>query len=142
MRGSPLLRALILFLALAAFAVPLWFLTRPAGPTNPLPTDATTAPVEPLEIQAAFLPGAPVEFEVRHLGRLVWRGAGAEQGASGPLALPFPEEGIELQVRVRWSSGVPNGAVRLQVLRRGAPALERVAWSGADGSIDAVLNFP
>lgn len=140
MRGSPLLRALLLFAALALFAVPLWRLTRP----EPAPT-AENAPdvvIDPLELQATFLPVPPVQFEVVHLGKTVWRIAGADQAASGPLRLPFPTEGIDLQVRARWAAGQADGAVRLRIVRAGAPPSEKVAWSRTDGSIDEVLTFP
>lgn len=98
-------------------------------------------PVDPVELQATFLPSPPLEFEVRYLGKLVWRSSGAEQAASGPLALPFPPEGIDLQIVGRWPAGQANGAVRLGLARSGAPTVERIAWSRPDGSLNEVLTF-
>ena len=140
MRGSPLLRALLLFAAIALFALPLWRLTHPEpvkGPTVP----EAAATVDPIELRATFLPSPPVEFEVRHLGRTVWRTSGAERAASGPLALPVPPEGVDFQVVARWPSGQANAALRLELVRNGAPPLERMAWSRPDGSLDEVLTF-
>lgn len=96
---------------------------------------------DPVELQATFLPSAPLEFEVRYLGKMVWRSSGAEQAASGPLALPFPPEGIDLQIVARWPAGQANGAVRLGLARAGTPTVERIAWSRTDGSLNEVLTF-
>ncbi|MBS0657305.1 MAG: hypothetical protein JSR82_03540 [Verrucomicrobia bacterium] len=142
MRGSPLLRALLLLLGLGLFALPLWRLTRPEVASKTTESPESAATVEPLELRATFLPGPPAEFEVRHLGKPVWKVSGAEQAASGPLRLPFPAEGIDLELIGRWPPGQANGAVRLGVVRAGAPVVERVAWTKPDGTLSEVLTFP
>lgn len=132
---------MLLVAVIGLFALPLWRLTHPAERT-PLPEGPTApAEVDPIELRATFLPGPPAEFEVRHLGKTVWKVAGADQASSGPLRLPFPPEGIDLEIVARWPMGQANGAVRLGVLRAGAPAVERVAWTKSDGTLSEILTF-
>lgn len=143
MRGSPLLRAVLTLLALLLMAWPVWRVTRASAPTAAPEPDATadTTPAK-VRLRLSFLPGPPLEWSVRHLGRVVWSGAsGGGEAESPELAIPIPEEGVDLQVTARWPAGTAIGAARLRLVRSNSPALERSAWTDERGALDAVLTF-
>ncbi len=125
--------------ALAFVALPLWRITH-AGPiASVAPADA--ANLISVTIRAEFLPGAPGEFEIQHLGKTVWRGGLVSDVTSPPIKLPFPAEGIDLRFRVRWRDPNPATAARLTLIRPEGAKIERSAWGGPDGQMDEVFTF-
>lgn len=136
MRGSPLIRAGLVMLALLALLLPLRSLTREraAEPPTPAP-DARAAQAVILSLTST---ARPTRFTVTHLGRPLWSGETTGTTLTTEVRLPFPPEGIDLGLTAQWAGGT-TGAVRLGVSPNGGDVLERTAWG--EGSIDDVLTF-
>lgn len=144
MRGSPLLRALLLLAALLTLSLPLRRMTQPETP-RVSPVEAETRPSEGadpterrLSASLSFTRGAE-RIELRHLGKVVWAKDRPGQRETLELNLPFPEEGIELGVTVKWP-GEELSALRLQLTTPDGTELDRSAWGTA--TMEAVLSFP
>jgi hypothetical protein len=142
--GSPLLRALLLFAALLALAVPLRQVTQPEGDGGPAPSAAP----DPAETANATLQKLPLvlsftrmadTIELQHLGKTVWSKDRPALREEVDLNLFFPKEGIELGVTVKWA-GQDLAALRLQLTAPDGTELDRSAW-GAE-TIETVLSFP
>lgn len=144
MTGSPLLRAVLLFAALLALAVPLRRVTQTEGDDGPAPVAAPER-AEPLETSPQKLPiilsftKMAEKIELRHLGKTVWSKERPGLREAVDLELPFPGEGIELGVTVKWPGG-DLAALRLQLTTPDGTELDRSAW-GAE-TLEAILSFP
>lgn len=144
MTGSPLLRAVLLFTALLALAFPLRRVTQTDGEGSPAPAVALQpaaqagATLQKLSLVLSFTKMAE-RVELRHLGKTVWSKESPGPREAVDLNLPFPAEGIELGVTVRWP-GEELSALRLQLTTPDGTELDRSAW-GAE-TMEAVLSFP
>ena len=143
MKGTPLLRALLLLAVLLLLAWPLSRVTAPAqaqGPfgTELLPVTPPTVTPEKLPLTLSFTRIAE-RIEIRHLGVLVWAKNRPGLRESPELGIPFPQEGIELVVIVHWQ-GTDLSALRLQLTTPDGTELERSAWGSE--TMEAVLSFP
>lgn len=144
MRGSPLQRALLLLVALLALCVPLKRITRTEAsggtpdPPADRPSETGDAPVQKLGLLLSFTKGAE-RVELRHLGQPVWSKDHPGLQETADFSLPFPKEGIELAVSVRWP-GEDLSAVRVRLTTPEGSELERSVWGGA--TVEAVLSFP
>ena len=144
MRGSPLFRALLMLVALVLVAWPVWRITH-AGTSQPVanPTTAVPGPTVPTKPQLSldFLPIAPVDFDVKYLGKSIWRGGGGITASSPPLDFAIPTEGVDLQLTAHWSGDLRNGAVRVRLSAPGGGPIERLAWTRDSAALDEVLTF-
>lgn len=143
MRGSPLMRALVLLCVLCALAWPLRVVTRQA-PEAASPAESSssaepsaTVPVK-LPLKLTFARAAQA-VEVRYSGKVVWRKDTPAATEALELELPFPKEGLELGVSVRWPEG-ETAALRLQMTVPDGGELERSVWGS--GTVEAVVPFP
>lgn len=145
MRGSPLFRALLTLAALVLAAWPVWEITHSRAKP---PAVATAAPmpgavnVARPQLALVFLPTSPVEFEVKYLGRSIWRGTGGGQASlSSPVDFTIPAEGVDLQITARWPADLKSGAVRARLTPPDGVAIERLAWTREGAMLDEVLTF-
>ncbi len=143
MRGSPLLRAVLTLAALLLMAWPVWQVTRAKAPVAaPAPPEAGETASAKVRLRLSFLPAPPLEWSVRHLGRVVWSGGpGAAEAESPELAIPLPEEGADLQLTARWPTGTASAVARLRLVRPDGAPLDRSAWADERGALDQVLTF-
>ena len=138
MKGSPLLRALLAFLAIAMAGVPLWRLTR-AG-------TATAAPPPAVERVAAQIPlrltfsTAPRSFVIFHLGAVLWSGGTDGTDATKIVALPFPKEGVDLLLKVAWPTDAGDAAARIRLTDPDGNEHDKTIWGR--GEIAEVVTFP
>jgi len=138
MRGSPILRAVLVFVALLGLAPLLWNLTRPG------PAEAAPRPQSP--VKRAMVEGrlnfstAATRVEIQHLGREVWSKSSPALAESFSRELPWPKEGIELHVLVTWPEGTRSAAMRLRLTAPDGTDYDRTVWG--DASADDVLSFP
>lgn len=139
MRGSPLFRALVAFLAILVLGYPLRRLTGESP--SPATPAATPAPVTKREVdlQVTFTT-APKSFSVRHLGKEIWAGAPGETTAEKKLTLSYPPEGIDLQFAADFPADAPLAAARLVLTDPDGDPHEKSVWG--TGSIDEVVAFP
>ena len=144
MKGSPFLRAVLLFTALLALSLPLKRVTQPetAGSSSPAETAHAAEPHpttdQKLPLALSFSRKAE-RIELRHLGKVVWVKDHPGLRETIELLLPFPQEGIEMGVAVQWS-GEELSALRLQLTTPDGTELDRTAWGSE--TIETVLSFP
>ena len=140
MKGSPLLRAFVAFLLIALAGLPLWKLTRSDA--------AAVAPVRAVAVAAKIglrltFSAVPESFAVSHLGKVVWAD-GAHPShttdVSRDFALPFPKEGVDLAVKVKWAADAGEAAVRLRLTDPDGNAHDKTVW-GRD-EMEEVVTFP
>ncbi len=126
MRGSPLVRALIVLAALLALAPVLWKMTK-------APDAAALAPgapaVETKRAQLTLTFSAPAKrAAILHLGREVWVKDSPETEEETELPLPWPDEGVDLIFNVEWPEGV-RGAMRVQLIAPSKMEYDQTVWS-------------
>ncbi len=138
MRGSPLLRALLAFLAILSLGWPLRKLTSAtdAPPAAPVP-----AGVEAQEIglRLAFTL-VPKSVKVLHLDTEVWSETAPGAEMEHRLKLAFPDEGIDLRFQIEWPDGAPLAAMRATLTDPAGDAHEKSIWGR--GRADEVVTFP
>ena len=140
MRGSPIVRLLILLIAMGLLLIPLWRLTgsrlRETEPSHAV-RDASTRESEVVSLEFTTA-GGPAYLEVTHLGDIVWQGK-VEKTKTCTLTIHFPREGIELGVLGEFDGGNHPGALRITVTPADGIPMEKTIWS--DGPIDEILVF-
>ena len=136
MLGSPLFRAVLAFVALAALGWPVWRLTH--GYASAPAAEVATA-VKTAHVTIAFtLP--PRGVKLRHLGREIWSEANPPGEVGHDLALPWPKEGVDLEFQIDWPADAPLAAARVRVTDPDGREHEKSIFS--KGPADAVLTFP
>ena len=104
MRGSPLVRALVVFALLLCLAPVLWLMTQEkARAVVDVPVPETVTVVEiPLEL--AFTT-TPKRVTILHLGKEVWTKENPQASEEVTLKLSWPKEGGELNFSIEWPEG-------------------------------------
>lgn len=140
MRGSPLVRALVVFAVLLAFAPALWRLTH-AGVEPKRVVPAAQAPQEQREIQIALAYTAqPSRVAIHHLGVEVWAKDAPDGDEEFSLKIPWPAEGGDLLFKVAWPDAAPLAALRVTLTDARDVEIERSLWGR--GVTEKVLRFP
>jgi len=136
MRGSPLFRAVIAFLAISLIGWPLWQLTHATGAAR---SEETGPLSQAIHLSLAFtLP--PRGVKVRHLGKEVWTEGSGSSEIEREFSLPWPKEGIELQFQIEWPADAPLAAARVRIIDPSGREYEKSIF--AQGPADEVLTFP
>jgi hypothetical protein len=137
MRGSPLLRVLLVAIALLAVLWPLRSLTihRSEAPSAAAPTANAPESNAYLVLTSTSF---PFTFEVLHLGKTIWKGEATESSVAKDLRMVFPSEGIDLLVNAKWQ-GDKQAAVRLDVTPDDGNTMTKTLWG--NGSVNGVLTF-
>jgi hypothetical protein len=136
MKGSPLLRALLVVIALLAVLWPLRSLTthhtkkRPAAPQ----TAATAQSNVRLVLTSTTFPFA---FEVSHLGKPIWKGEANESSVARDVRLIFPPEGIDLLIDAKWERQKQT-AVKVDLTPEGGDTITKTLWGTTQ--VNAVLT--
>ena len=138
MRGSPLLRALLAFLAILSLGYPLWRLTR-ADVAHAVEGTPVAPTAREIGLHLTFST-KPSKLRVLHLGKEIWSAAEPAAEVEKTLALAWPQEGIDLQFQVEFPAGSPLAAMRVQVTDPAGHEREKSLWG--TGTIDDVLTFP
>jgi len=138
-RGSPLLRALLAFLAILALGYPLRQVTRAEFQPAEAAAAAPAAAPKAVVLQVTFTT-SPASFTVKHLGREVWAETNGAASVERKLEIPYPAEGVELQFAAAFPEGAPLTAVRLVLTDPDGEAHEKSLWGS--GSLDEVVAFP
>jgi hypothetical protein len=139
MRGSPLVRGLVVFALLLCLAPVLWRMTQEnARAVVDAPVTAKVAATE-LPVELAFTM-APKRVAIGHLGKEVWTKENPEASEEITLTLPWPKEGGELSFTVEWPEGSPLSAMRVKLIDPERGEMERSLWGR--GAKTGVLGFP
>jgi hypothetical protein len=135
MRGSPILRAALVFIALLSLAPVLWRLTRAEARTVLQPEVQKRAKVE-----ARLTFSIPAKRAViQHLGKEVWSKATPSAEETFTCGIPWPKEGVELHVLVEWPEGTRTAAMRVRLTAPDGAEHDLTVWG--DASADDVLTF-
>ena len=137
MRGSPLLRVLLVVIALLVILWPLRSLTthRPESPSTSSP--AVAAPESNVHLVLTST-SFPFTFEVSHLGKTIWKGEAMESSVARDVKMAFPPEGIDLLVDAKWQ-GAQQTAVKLDVTPDSSDTITKTLWG--TGGVSGVLTF-
>ena len=137
MRGSPLLRVLLVVIALLAVLWPLRSLTTHRAETASTPPPTASTPESNVHLVLTST-SVPFTFEVSHLGKTVWKGEAMENTVTRDLKMAFPSEGIDLLVDAKWQ-GDKQTAVRLDVAADNGDTTTKTLWG--TGGVSGVLTF-
>ena len=136
MKGSPLLRALLAFVAIALTGVPLLKVTRAGSAVAaPVRAEAVVAQI-PLRLTFSI---APQSFSISHLGAVVWADGTHGTDVTKTLALAYPKEGVDLQVKVKWPADA-EAAVRMRLTDPDGNEHDKTVWGR--GEMEEVVTFP
>lgn len=138
MRGSPILRAVLVFLALLSLAPVLWRLTR-ADARAVQPAIQQPAKNGRTEVRLTFSTAAK-RVVIQHLGREVWSKASPTSEENFTCEIPWPKEGVELHVLVEWPEGTHAAAMRVRLTAPDGTEQDRSVWG--DANVDDVITFP
>ena len=138
MRGSPILRAVLVFLALLSLAPVLWRLTRAEARTVQQPATQRLAKNVKTEVRLTFSTPAK-RTVIQHLGREVWSKVSPASEESFTCEIPWPKEGVELHVLVEWPEGTRAAAMRVRLTAPDGTEHDRTVWG--DANADDVLTF-
>lgn len=140
MRGSPVLRALVVFLLLLSLAPALWQMTRAKEMPQPVPgSDAAPAREQALPVQLAFTL-APKRVAISHLGKEVWAKENPEAEEELELKVSWPAEGGELLFTIAWPEDASLAGVRVKLADPERGDIERSLFGR--GPKTGVLRFP
>ena len=137
MRGSPILRAVLVFVALLLLAPVLWRLTQ-ADARTVQPAVQQPAKNAKTEVRLTFSTPAR-RATIQHLGKDVWSKATPAEEEDFTCEIPWPKEGVELHVLVEWPEGTRAAAMRVRLTAPDGTEHDRSVWG--DGAADDVLVF-
>ena len=137
MRGSPILRAVLVFLALLSLAPVLWRLTRAdARAVQP----AAQQPAKNVRTEVRLTFSTPAKrAAIQHLGREVWSKESPASEENFTREIPWPKEGVELHVIVEWPEGTRAAAMRVRLTAPDGTEHDHSVWG--DANADDVLTF-
>lgn len=136
MKGSPLLRAVLVVIALLAALWPLRSLT--AHRAKEPPTSPQTPTTESSVHLVLTSTTVPFTFDVSHLGKTIWKGEAVESGVARDVQMIFPPEGIDLLLDAKWQ-GQKQTAVKIDLTPEGGDTITKTLW-GTTG-VNDVLTF-
>ena len=139
MRGSPILRALVAFIALLALAPLLWRITHPVACARTVQPPAKQHPENvKVKVRLTFST-PPMRVVFQHLGRDVWHHLMPAVQEDFTCEIPWPKEGVDLHVVVAWPEGTRSAAMRIRLTAPDGTEHDRTVWGDADA--DEVLTF-
>lgn len=142
MKGSPLLRAAVTLCVLLALSWPLKVITRPAEDVAPPVQEAPPALVpsagSQLPLKITFSRPAK-NAELLYSGKRIWFAERPPVSVSVTLDIPFPQEGMELEVRAQWEDE-EQSALRLQLTTPQGDEIDRSVW--ARQTLQVIVPFP
>jgi hypothetical protein len=138
MRGSPLLRALLAFLAILALGWPLRELTSASDAPREQPK-AVVVEAKEVGLKLAFTL-VPKSVKVLHLGKELWSETAPTAELEHTLQLAYPDAGIDLQFQIEWPADAPLAAMRAVLTDPAGETHERSVWG--QGSTEEVVTFP
>ena len=142
MRGSPIFRTCVVLALLLLAALPLRHLTRARSSDTPaVASAAVESPTSKTVLVHLKFAHAPRSVQLLHLGKPVWNSP-ANGGVlfNTELAIPFPREGVDLELVVQWPEGTPETAVQFNLETPDGSSMGKTIWGR--GRLDEVITFP
>jgi hypothetical protein len=136
MRGSPLLRAFLVLLALLALILPLRRLTsRQTAPAIAV----SSPPPDVASMQLVLIStSTPFHFQISHLGQVIWQGDSTQPRLEKTLRFSFPPEGVDLVFKASWPE-TKESALRVELTPADQPPIVRTLWGMHE--VDEVATF-
>jgi hypothetical protein len=139
MRGSPLVRAVLVVIALLVLVLPLRTLTSRRSEKPTLLPRAVQGATEKKKFRLELTcTTVPFEYHVTSGGEAIWSGESNSTTVATDSELEFPPEGIDLVVDASWTESKPT-AVRLVLIPQGSAVMTRTIWGTT--SVSEVLTF-
>jgi len=139
MRGSPLVRAILVVIALLTLLIPLRTLTsRRIETTIPLRQTAQGSTAKKkfrLELTSTTV---PFKYQITSGGETIWSGESNSTTVAADAELKFPPEGIDLVVDASWTEKKQT-AVRLALIPQDSVGMAKTMWGTT--SVSEVLTF-
>ena len=139
MRGSPLVRAILVVIALLVLLVPLRTLTRRRSEAATPLQQAVQGSFEKrgfrLELTSTT---APFKYQVTSGGETIWSGESSATTVATDVELKFPSEGIDLVLDASWAEKRQT-AVRLALIPQKSAAMAKTVWGTT--SVSEVMTF-
>jgi hypothetical protein len=139
MRGSPLVRSILVVIALLALLVPLRTLTSRRSETATLVKQAAQSPTARkkvrLELTSTTL---PFKYQITSGGETIWSGESNSTTIATDVELNFPPEGIDLVLDASWKEKKQT-AVRLALVPQDSDMMAKTIWGTT--SVSEVLTF-
>ena len=126
MRGSPLIRALLVLIVLAALLVPLRRLTSRQRPLPAQAPKSNTVSNKRFHLELTCTT-SPFKYQITNSGQTVWNGYETSATTQTDLNLDFPPEGVDLVMDVAWDEKKPT-AVRIVVKPSDDEETSQTAW--------------
>jgi hypothetical protein len=139
MRGSPLIRAILVVIALLALLAPLRTLTSRRSETATLVKQAaqslTAKNKVRLEVTSTTV---PFKYQITGGGKTIWSGESNSTTVATDAELNFPPEGIDLVLDASWNEKKQT-AVKLALIPQDSDMMAKTIWGTT--SVSEVLTF-
>jgi hypothetical protein len=138
MRGSPLLRAILIVIALLALLIPLRTLTsRRSETATPLEQAVPGSAKKRFRLELTSTT-VPFKYQIAHDGKTIWSGESNSTTVATDVELRFPPEGIDLVIDASWNERKQT-AVRLALISQDSAMMAKTIWGIT--SVSEVLTF-
>ena len=135
MRGSPLLQAALVVIALLLLLIPLHRLTERHAVT----IQAATTPPPAKEVHLSVRTTAtPCRFQIAFLGKPLWAGDASTADLGKDFEIDFPKEGIDLAIDATWETQALS-AIEISVSLPDGGVIAKTLWG--QGTASDVLTF-
>src|SRR6516165_2880594 len=139
MRGSPLIRSILVVIALLALLVPLRTLTSRRSDAATLVKQAAQSPTAKKKVRLELTSTTfPFKYQITSTGETIWSGESNSTTVATDAELYFPPEGIDLVLDASWNEKKQT-AVRLALVPQGSDMMVKTIWGTT--SVSEVLTF-
>ena len=141
MKGFPLKNLIVIVLALAALAIPLLRVDRPAPAREADGAEIASAVGAVPVMLRLRLVHPPLTLELAREGIGVpLRGEGLERQGETILTMSGSALELELELKATWPPGTPGTMVEVRAAPDGMPEQQRNVWAEA-GTADEIVRF-
>jgi len=139
MGGSPLVRTILVVIALLALLAPLRTLTSRRSETATLVKQAAQSAMAKKKVRLELTSTTfPFKYQITSSGETIWSGESNSTTVATDAELYFPPEGIDLVLDASWNEKKQT-AVRLALLPQDSDMMVKTIWGTT--SVSEVLTF-
>jgi len=139
MRGSPLVRATLVVIALLALLAPLRTLTGRRSETATFVKQAAQSLTAKKKVRLGLTSTTvPFKYQITSGGETIWSGESNSTTVATDAELNFPPEGIDLVLDASWNEKKQT-AVKLALIPQDSDMMAKTIWGTT--SVSEVLTF-
>jgi hypothetical protein len=139
MRGSPLVRATLVVIALLALLAPLRTLTGRRSETATFVKQAAQSLTAKKKVRLGLTSTTvPFKYQITSGGETIWSGESNSTTVATDAELNFPPEGIDLVLDASWNEKKQT-AVRLALIPQDSVMMAKTVWGITN--VSEVLTF-